>query len=80
MSIDQAVITSAQAGADPESRGFRAFGLLRRREVAGSATAERLDESRPELRYTMDPDIARRIALYVGQEPRDTDLEQILAS
>jgi hypothetical protein len=80
MGVDQAMITGAQAGQDPESRGFRAFGLLRRREGAEPATGERLEESRPELRYTLDPDVARRIARYVGQEPRDTDLAQILAS
>jgi hypothetical protein len=80
MGVDQAVLTSTGTGSDHEGRGFRAFGLLRRREAADPATGQAPAEPRPELPFTVDPDVARRIALYVGQEPGDTDLEQILAS
>ncbi len=80
MSIDRDILTSTDAGADVQGRGFRAFGLLRRREVAEPTADPRSDEPRPMLRYTEDPDVARRIALYVGQTPGDTDLAWIEAS
>lgn len=80
MSIDQETFTSPDTGVDVQGRGFRALGLLRRREVVEPAQDARPGEPRPTLRYIEDPDVARRIALYVGQTPGDTDLAWVDAS
>ena len=80
MSIDQETSTGTDAGIETPRRGLRAFGILRRHEVVEPAVDAGPAEPRATIRYIEDPDVARRIAAYVGQAPGDTDLTWVDAS
>jgi hypothetical protein len=77
MGVDRVSSAGTDEVSSATGRAFRAFGLLRRHDAEAPASEPEEIDAEPELHFSLDPDVARRIALYVGQEPGDTDLTRL---
>jgi hypothetical protein len=73
MGTDQGSFDVASGVPGSPARGLRAFGLLRRHGAAELEPDPGAADPPPELRFSTDPEVARRIAEYLGRAFDEAD-------